>query len=227
MARVLLVEDDGALAEGLEYALTLEAFEVLRARTLAQADGFLQAEAFDIIILDVMLPDGSGLDYCVKIKERHQTPVLFLTACDQEYQIVLGLDRGADDYITKPFRVRELVSRIRAILRRAGAAPAHRLVSGPLVLDTKAGELHAQGTPVPLTRNEYRLLRIFMDHPRQVLTRAQLLGALWDAEGQFVDDNTLSVSIRRLREKLDGVFPGAIATVRGTGYMWDREVTGA
>jgi DNA-binding response OmpR family regulator len=227
MSRVLLVEDDGALAEGLEYALTLEAFEVLRARTLAQADGFLQAEAFDIIILDVMLPDGSGLDYCVKIKEHCQAPVLFLTACDQEYQIVLGLDRGADDYITKPFRVRELVSRIRAILRRAGAAPANRLVSGPLVLDTKTSELHAQGAPVPLTRNEYRLLRFFMDHPRQVLTRAQLLAALWDAEGQFVDDNTLSVSIRRLREKLDSVFPGAIATVRGTGYMWDREVTGA
>ncbi len=227
MSRVLLVEDDGALAEGLEYALTLEDFEVLRARTLAQADGFLRAEAFDIIILDVMLPDGSGLDYCVKIKERCPTPVLFLTACDQEYQIVLGLDRGADDYITKPFRVRELVSRIRAILRRAGAAPANRLVSGPLVLDTKTSELHAQGAPVPLTRNEYRLLRFFMDHPRQVLTRAQLLAALWDSEGQFVDDNTLSVSIRRLREKLDGVSPGAIATVRGTGYMWDREVTGA
>lgn len=228
MANVLLVEDDGALAEGLTYALNLEKFTVAHVRTLRQADEALQGQKFDIILLDVMLPDGSGLDFLVKIKERCATPVLFLTACDQEYQIILGLDRGADDYITKPFRVRELISRMRVILRRAGDAPSFRLVSGLLTLDTQSAELFQSGKPLPLTHMEYKLLLYFMKHPKQALTRTQLLGGLWDNGGQFVDDNTLSVNIRRLREKIeeDSAAPLYIITVRGIGYMWNREVLG-
>jgi DNA-binding response OmpR family regulator len=228
MADVLLVEDDGALAEGLTYALNLEKFTVSHARTLRQADEALQAQKFDIIILDVMLPDGSGLDFLVKIKKRYATPVLFLTACDQEYQIILGLDRGADDYITKPFRVRELISRIGVILRRTGTASSFRLVSGPLTLDTQSTELYLNGNPLPLTLMEYKLLLYFMKHPKQALTRARLLAGLWDNGGQFVDDNTLSVNIRRLREKIEenSASPQYITTVRGIGYMWNREVIG-
>lgn len=226
MADVLLVEDDNALAEGLTYALNLEKFTVTHVRTLCRAEEALAIQKYDVIILDVMLPDGSGLDFIIKIRQRLATPVLFLTACDQEYQVILGLDRGADDYITKPFRVRELISRIRVILRRAETAPAYRLVSGALTLDTQRTELYLNGRLLPLTHLEYKLLLFFMQHPRQTLTRAALLAGLWDNAGQFVDDNTLSVNIRRLREKIeeDSADPRYIVTVRGVGYLWDGEV---
>ncbi|MGI6168950.1 MAG: response regulator transcription factor [Christensenellales bacterium] len=226
MAHILLIEDDQALAEGLEYALKLEQFTVSHAKTLERADQLLSSQSFNLIILDVMLPDGSGLDYCVKVRQRFATPVLFLTACDQEYQIILGLDRGADDYVTKPFRVRELISRIRVILRRGSAGGAtHQLISGGLTLDVNHALLEKDRRSVQLTPLEYKLLHFLMCHPSQTLSRSQILAELWDNGGRFVDDNTLSVNIRRLREKIDEPGqPSYIATIRGIGYLWEQEV---
>lgn len=225
MPHILLIEDDLALSEGLEYALKLEQFSVSHAKTLRHADSLLEEQSFDLIIIDVMLPDGNGLDYCVKVKQQTTTPVLFLTACDQEYQVILGLDRGADDYVTKPFRVRELISRIRAILRRSGVSCA-RLVCGDLTLDLSHAAVQKAGRLILLTPLEYKLLLFLMRHPQQTLTRSRILAELWDNDGNFVDDNTLSVNIRRLRDKIDTPnMPSAIATVRGVGYLWDREVT--
>lgn len=219
MINILLVEDDEAISEGLRYSLEQEGYRVTACARRDAALTALRREAFDLLLLDVMLPDGSGYDICRHAKAHGDTPVLFLTACDEEVNVVMGLDIGADDYITKPFRIRELQSRIRSVLRRCGGQKnLYRF--GSLTLDVSSARAAVNGEEVLLTALEYRLLLTFAAHPGQVLTRGQLLSGLWDEGGNFVNDNTLTVYIKRLREKLAGAgAQGLIRTVRGLGYQ--------
>jgi two-component system, OmpR family, response regulator RegX3 len=236
MNRILLVEDDDLLAEGLIFALEKEAYHLDRASSVSEARVRLSGQMYDLLLLDVMLPDGTGFELCRQLRTGSDVPVIFLTACDDEVNVVLGLELGGDDYMTKPFRLRELISRIKAILRRAGgtsasstsAAAGHGAEEGTLssagitlrLMETKAEK---SGAELDLTPVEYRLLTLFLRHPGMTLTRSKLLDRLWDEQGEFVDDNTLSVHIRRLREKVedDPSHPSRIRTVRGVGYRWE------
>jgi len=225
---ILLVEDDLSLSVAIEYALKAEGFNVNVAGTLQEAKNKLSSD-IDIVLLDVMLPDGLGYDFCKSIREKSQLPVIFLTACDEEANIVMGLDIGGDDYITKPFRIKELVSRIRAVKRRTVKSSVEEcgvLSSMGITVNTMESKVFKDNVDVQLTNLEYRLLLVFLNNPRQVLTRNRLLEILWDVNGEFVDDNALSVYIRRLREKIElrPDKPEIILTVRGTGYKWDSDV---
>lgn len=221
MKTVLLVEDDKTIAMGLEYSLRQEGYGVVTAFSAAQAKKAVQETPFDIAILDLSLPDGSGYDICKQIKASGDRPVVFLTACDDEVNVVMGLDMGADDYITKPFRIRELMSRLRTVLRRAdkSAENADEICLCDLRINTKQAKVRKNGEDVPLSALEYRLLLTLAAYPGQVLSRSQLL-AVWDVAGEFVNDNTLTVYIKRLREKIedDPQNPRIIQTVRGLGY---------
>jgi DNA-binding response OmpR family regulator len=222
MKTVLLVEDDKTIVMGLEYTLKQEGYEVIVCYNAAQAEKAVDEPLFDIALLDLSLPDGSGYDICRRIKARGDKPVVFLTACDDEVNVVMGLDMGADDYITKPFRIRELMSRLRTVLRRADKAAdnSDELCLGDVTINTKQARVLKNGTEVLLTALEYRLLLTLAVHPGQVLSRSQLLEGIWDIAGEFVSDNTLTVYIKRLREKIetDPQNPTLIQTVRGLGY---------
>ncbi len=222
MKRILLVEDDKTIVLGLEYSLSQEGYEVISCYNAAQAKAAIESAQFDLAILDLSLPDGSGYDICRLIKLRGGQPVVFLTACDDEVNVVMGLDMGADDYITKPFRVRELSSRLRSVLRRAEKQDEGReeLSFADIRIDTKKARVTKNGAEVLLTALEYRLLLALAAHPGQVLSRSQLLEGIWDISGDFVNDNTLTVYIKRLREKIedDAQNPKIIHTVRGLGY---------
>ncbi len=220
--KMLLVEDDKTIAAGLCYSLEAEGYEPVACYDLASAKKAVEREIFDLCILDLTLPDGSGYELCRLIKSRDDTPVIFLTACDEEINVVMGLDMGADDYITKPFRVRELMSRIKSVLRRSQKGGAGRSVFqiGPLKINTQEAKVYRNDEEIQLTALEYRLLLTFVNHEGQVLTRGQLLEGIWDVAGDFVNDNTLTVYIKRLRDKLedDPQNPKIIRTVRGLGY---------
>jgi two-component system response regulator VicR len=222
MKTILLVEDDKTIVMGLEYSLQQEGYGVICCYNTADALKAVREKSFDLALLDLSLPDGSGYDICRSIRESGDTPVVFLTARDEEVNVVMGLDMGADDYITKPFRVRELMSRIRGVLRRAEKTdgPNDELRLGRLVINTRQARVTRGGEELMLTALEYRLLLTFAAHPGQVLTRSQLLEGIWDIAGDFVTDNTLSVYVRRLREKVedDPNSPALIQTVRGLGY---------
>lgn len=221
MMRLLLVEDDEAIAVGLEYSLSQEGFEVITCYNAASALERIAAEGFDFAIIDISLPDGNGFDVCKKLKEKGDTPVIFLTARDDEGSVVMGLDIGADDYITKPFRLRELHSRIRAVLRRASKSSQDHIISiGSLTINLAEGKVKKNGREVVLTALEYRILLTLITNRGRVLTRDQLLQSIWDVSGDFVNDNTLTVYIKRLREKIedDPQNPTIIKTVRGIGY---------
>ncbi len=227
--RVLMVEDDQVIAEGLKFSLEQEGYEVAWAGTvkdaLKQLDGGADGQRPDICLLDLMLPDGSGYQVCRAIREKSRMPILFLTACDDEVNTVMALEQGADDYIAKPFRVRELLARMRAILRRTaeGAAGRDTVTVGACQVNVKTGKVYAGGREVALTAMEYRLLLVFLNNRGQNLTRQQILDSIWDGAGDFVNDNTLSVYIRRLRNKLgDGEENQLIKTVRGIGYRMER-----
>ncbi|MDP4092629.1 MAG: response regulator transcription factor [Bacillota bacterium] len=231
MYDILLVEDDGTLAVGIEYALKNEGFNVAVANSAANAENLLKSRQFEMILLDVMLPDGNGYDLCRSLRKISDIPVIFLTACDEEVNVVLGLDIGGDDYITKPFRLKELISRINAVLRRRGKENSQnngRLVSGSIQVFTLQGKVKKDNEDLQLTALEYRLLLTLIKHPNQVMGRNAILEALWDFAGEFVDDNTLSVYIKRLREKIGDNLTGPryILTVRGLGYKWNCDVRG-
>lgn len=228
MNKILVVEDDSALALGIEFAVKKEGFDVLVANTIKDAENQFNSKNFDLILLDVMLPDGNGYDLCKRIREKSQVPIIFLTACDEEVNVVLGLDIGGDDYITKPFRVKELISRIKAALRRVKReeiSTNNCIKSGSIILYQLETKVVKNEEELLLTPVEYKLLRFFMSNSKQTLTRETILNKLWDIGGEFVDDNTLSVYIRRLREKLEDnpSSPKYIVTVRGMGYKWDIE----
>lgn len=228
MNRILLVEDDASLALGIEFTLTDEQYEVKVAGTVAEAKRQLETATFDIILLDVNLPDGNGYELCKYIRAKSDVPVIFLTACDDEVNIVLGLDIGGDDYITKPFRVKELLSRIKAIIRRnsRGTQSGVILKSGEITIDTAKAVVKRMEEEVTLTAQEYRLLLIFMNRPHLLLKREEILRELLEGAEAFFDENTLSVYIKRVREKIEAnpKEPEYIITQRGLGYKWNWDV---
>ncbi len=219
MRRIFLVEDDRAIAKNLVLLLRAEGFEVAHAPTRAQALTELARGPFDLALIDISLPDGNGFSLLTEIREKQDIPVIFLTASGDEASVVTGLSLGADDYVTKPFRPRELMARIAAALRRRGRAASAFEVGG-LRVDLASGLVTRNGEEVFLSALEYRLLLVLLNNPKGVVTRARLLDELWDAAGEFVNDNTLTVYIKRLREKIeeDPANPKIILTVRGTGY---------
>jgi len=220
---LLLVEDDKSLLEGLCYSLEREGYELETALSLAEARELLGRGSYELMLLDVSLPDGSGFTLCQELREQGiKTPVLFLTAMDEECHIVRGLDCGGDDYLVKPFRLGELCARIRALLRRRDAGTAGLLLSPPLRIDMRNSRVSLRGEPLELTGAEYRLLCLLVENTGRVMLRRTILDALWDGRGCYVDDNTLSVYIRRLREKIerDPSKPEHLLTVRGFGYQW-------
>lgn len=220
--RILLVEDDRTIASGLEYSLTQGGYEVAVASCAAQAVERMNETEFDLYLLDLTLPDGSGYDICRRVKEKADRPVVFLTACDDEINVVTGLDMGADDYITKPFRIREVLSRIKSVLRRYQKSDPGKTVLrvGDIRVNTQEAKVYKGEREVLLTALEYRLLLTLLRQEGCVLSRNQLLEGIWDIAGDFVNDNTLTVYIKRLRDKLEDepASPRLILTVRGLGY---------
>ena len=239
--KVCVVEDDPIITEGLKIALAQEGYEVFAVDGMQKAkEAIEEVDQFDVCLLDVMLPDGDGYQVCRAIRERSSVPILFLTACDDEVHTVLALEQGADDYIAKPFRIRELTARIKAILRRTersrgpeeGAAKdlsasgqaekADRsgvVMVGRNELNLHTGKVFRGGEEIFLSAVEYRLLLVFVRGRGQLLTRQQILNDMWDSAGDFVNDNTLTVYVKRLRKKLETEGDEAlISTVRGIGY---------
>ncbi|WP_339302427.1 response regulator transcription factor [Paenibacillus sp. FSL R5-0519] len=230
MNRLLLVEDDENLVFGIQYTLSNEGYEVVVASSLVEARQALQAQLIDLILLDVTLPDGSGYQLCSEIRVTSQVPIIFLTALDEEANVVAGLDLGADDYVTKPVRTKELISRIKAVLRRnnKGKQEVGLWISDNIQVRILEGTVLKNNSEITLTALEYRLLLMLISHPKQIYSRSSILNHLWDLSGDFIDDNTLSVHIRRLREKIEDIpaAPQYIVTVRGIGYKWNVEVIG-
>ncbi|MFE8697365.1 response regulator transcription factor [Cytobacillus sp. FJAT-53684] len=222
--KILIVEDDKTIATGLEYSLQQDSYSTVICFDVASAKKVLveQSDQLNLCLFDLSLPDGSGYELCKIVKESSDIPVIFLTANDDEINVVMGLDMGADDYITKPFRIRELLSRIKSVLRRYQKSPQKNsnIYIENIRINTLEGKVFKQNEEMTLTALEYRLLLIFANHIGQVLTRNQLLEQIWDVAGDFVNDNTLTVYIKRLREKLedDPQKPTLIKTVRGLGY---------
>jgi len=229
-SRILLLEDDLGLIDGLRYSLNKNGFELEIARTVKDALNLLTKYKFDLLLLDVTLPDGTGFMVCENVrKSGNKVPIIFLTASDEEFNVIRGLDSGGDDYITKPFKLGELCSRIRALLRRVGntkSASPSLLEYGDIVIDPFFNRVMLNGKPLELTSAEYRLLTLLVLNSGRILTRKVILDELWDGTGDFVDDNTLSVYVRRLREKVEinPSQPKHLITVRGFGYQW-KEVS--
>lgn len=221
MTHVLLVDDDTSIVSSLRTFLNQEGFQVTSSNNHKETIDLLDSGQyhFDLALLDVSLPDGSGFSLCSAIKANSDIPVIFLTASDDEYSVVAGLDLGADDYISKPFRPRELISRMNSVLRRyhRGSQP---LEYHELKADTVRGLVYKNNVELTLSALEYRLLLLFLSNQGIVLTRSRLLDELWDMAGEFVNDNTLTVYIKRLREKIeaDPAHPEYIKTIRGLGY---------
>lgn len=224
MKTILLVEDDEGLRRGVSFTFEKEGYQVREASTLAAARAVLENAEVDLVILDLGLPDGPGLVFCEELRRHSPVPILILTARNLETDEVAGLMAGADDYITKPFSLAVLRARVQALLRRRENQSAI-LKAGACVLDQSACRLTVSGQEIPITATEYRLLQYLMQHAGQVLTRQQLLEALWDDTGNYVDENTLAVNISRLRTKLetDPHHPQQIVTVRGIGYQFAGE----
>lgn len=224
MTKILLVEDDSLIVENLSAILKEEGFLVKSAPGQRGALDFLEKESFDLILLDVSLADGNGFAVCSAVRALVDTPIIFLTASGDEYSVVTGLELGAEDYISKPFRPRELVSRIRSVLRRCGRVQSC-LEIGDLRVDTVRAQVRKGKEEIYLSALEYRLLLTFLNHRGMVLTRGQLLEEIWDVAGEFVNDNTLTVYIKRLRDKIetDPQNPVLIKTIRGLGYRLGEE----
>lgn len=222
MNKILLVEDDKEIIENLSEFLRHEGFDVKNATGQTSALDLLKENTFDLVLLDVMLADGNGFTTCSAIKSEYNLPVIFLTASGDEYSTVTGFELGADDYISKPFRPRELISRIKNILRLTGNSGGITKI-GDVSVDTVKGTASRDGKDLYLSALEYRLLLVFINNKNTVLTRTQLLETIWDVAGEFVNDNTLTVYIKRLREKIekDPQNPQIIKTIRGMGYRLD------
>lgn len=225
MINVLMIEDDSTIAFGVKYALEQEGFNLDICKDLESSRKSINDKEYNIILLDVMLPDGNGYEFCEEIRKIIDTPIIFLTACDEEVNVVTGLDIGGDDYVTKPFRVRELISRMNAVLRRRGNGNENKKVVkfGDLSMHTLEARVYKNGEEIFLTSVEYKLLLILTQNKNVVLSRTKILEKLWDVTYDFVNDNTLTVYIKRLREKIedDSTDPKYIITVRGLGYKWD------
>lgn len=225
MSKIFLLEDDLALINGLSFAFKKEGFELDVARTIAEAGNMWVDGKYDLLILDVALPDGTGFELCRKVRQVSKVPIIFLTASDDEIDIVMGLDMGGDDYITKPFKLGVLMSRINAILRRTKnfAAADTVLQSNGIKIMLLQGQAYKNGELLDLTAAEYKLLCLFMKNPNRVLSKEQILDILWDCDGNYIDSSTLSVYMRRLRIKVEDnpSEPQMLVTVRRMGYKWN------
>lgn len=225
MKRIFFVEDDLSLINGLTFAMKKQGYEVEVAHTSLEAENLWADGKYNLVILDVSLPDGSGFDICKKIRRTSKIPIMFLTAVDEETDIIMGLDIGADDYITKPFKLAVFLSRINALLRRSDnfSQPDTELSSNGITVHLLRGEGYKSGEPLELTSSEYKLLCMFMENPNVVLSPEQILGRLWDCDENYIDNKTLTVYIRRLRMKIEDNpgEPRKIVTVRGMGYKWN------
>lgn len=224
--KLFLLEDDSSLIQGLSFAFQKQGFETSIARTLKEADALWAEGKYDLLVLDVSLPDGSGFEFCKKVRLVSKVPIIFLTASDEETQIIMGLDIGGDDYITKPFKLGVLISRIQALLRRANSfqTTETELQSNGIKVLLLQRQVYKNGTLLDLTAAEYKLLCLFMQNPNMVLTKTQILDRLWDCDGNYLDSSTLTVYIRRLRMKIEDnpSEPQMLLTARGMGYQWNR-----
>lgn len=224
MSKIFFVEDDLSLISGLSFALKKQGYEVDNARTINEAEDLWQDDKYDLAILDVSLPDGTGYQLCEKIRLTSKIPIIFLTAADEETDIIMGLDMGADDYITKPFKLAVFLSKVNAILRRSNDFNQKNTVlnSNGISVNLLNGDVTKNGETLNLTSGEYKLLCLFMENPNIILSQEQILGKLWDSNNDFIDNSTLTVYIRRLRKKVedDPSNPTNIVTVRRMGYKW-------
>jgi len=222
MKRILIVEDDENLSRGIAFSFEKEGFVVHSADTLRAGKSIFNQHSFDVVILDLNFPDGDGVDFCKVIREKSNVPIIMLTARDLETDEVSGLMAGADDYVTKPFSLSVLRARVEVILRRGSAKENHVIQSGIYRLDTTACKLYRESEEIIISATEFRLLHYFMTHAGQVLSKEQILAALWDSQGNFIDENTLSVNISRLRAKIeyDPKKPIKLKTIHGMGYVW-------
>ena len=228
MSKILLLEDDLSVIKGLSFVFKKQGFELSIARTLKEAEGMWKDGKYDLLILDVSLPDGCGFEFCKKVRLTSKVPIIFLTASDEETSIIMGLDIGGDDYITKPFKLGVFVSRINALLRRANSFQAMdtELQSNGIKVLLLQGQVFKNGVLLDLTAVEYKLLCLFMRNPNMVLTKEQILDRLWDCDGNYIDSSTLTVYMRRLRMKIEDnpSEPQMLRTVRGMGYKWNITV---
>lgn len=215
--KILLVEDNESIILGLEYLLIQENYQVATARNIRDAYDVVDKESVDLILLDISLPDGNGFDFCKDVKKRNDISVIFLTAREEESDVVNGLELGADDYIVKPFRNRELISRIKSVLRRNGKG-SMLLRCGDITINLETGKVSRGEREIILTKLEYRILTTMLAYPGKLFTREEILAGIWDISNNFVNDNTLSVTIKRIREKLGDEDGEIIKTVRGIGY---------
>ena len=228
MNRILLLEDDISLISGLSFALKKQGFEIENARTIKEAGEYWRKGRYNLLILDVSLPDGCGFEFCKMVRKESEVPIIFLTASDEEMNIIMGLDIGGDDYITKPFKLGVLVSRVNALLRRTKSIRKNdaELVSNGIKINLLQTVVYKNGEQIELTAGEYKLLCLFMQNPNIVLTKDQILQRLWDCDADYIDSSTLTVYIRRLRMKVENnpSEPEMILTVRGMGYKWNENI---
>ena len=220
--KILLVEDNEAIILGLQYLLEQEGYTCQVARRRREAERMAAGEPPDLLLLDIGLPDGDGYQLCQTFRQQYTFPVIFLTAREEEEDVVRAFDLGADDYIIKPFRNRELLSRIKNVLRRGGREQ-EVLQCGHITLEVESGRVRVSGEEVRLTKLEYKILYYLMKHQDRVFSREEILSRIWDASGNFVEDNTLTVTVKRLREKI-GDDGNMIKTIRGIGYRMDRKI---
>lgn len=225
MADILLIEDEESVNRGIEFTLTKEGYQVDTAGTIHEAETLLKQENPEMIICDVNLPDGSGLDLICRIRKKSTAHVICLTAMDTEIDQVMGYEAGADDYVTKPFSLSVLVLKVNAFFRRQKKDKALLIESEGIVVNLSEMTARKDGQEISFTKNEWKMLKLFLENPRQILSKKQILERLFDSEGDFVDENTVAVNIRRLREKIetDSSHPKYIRNVRGLGYLWDCE----
>lgn len=222
---IFLLEDDEAIGIGLTYSLENEGYKVTLAKSVKEAEKIIDEKEFSLYILDLTLPDGSGYDVCKRIKAKGDLPVIFLTAYDDEVNVIMGFELGADDYISKPFRVKELMLRIKSVMRRYSNETSDGIIKiNNLKINTNEAKVYKNNEEIILTAMEYRLLLILLSNRGKVLSRTALLENIWDVAGDFVEDNTLTVYIKRLRDKIeeDPAKPEFIKTVRGLGYVIEK-----
>lgn len=227
MSNILVVEDDENVNRGITFSLKKAGYEVFSAGTIKEARKYADANKMDIVICDVNLPDGTGLDFVSWVRENQNTYIICLTALDQEIDQVMGYEAGADDYITKPFSLSVLLLKIEAYFNRKKDTETRKeVVSKDIRVSTVEMKVFVKGEEVCLTKNEWRMLTLFLQHPKQVLSKTQILENIFDVDGEYVDENTVAVNIRRLREKIeeDPANPLYLKNIRGLGYVWNQEV---
>lgn len=225
MNTILLLEDDESINRGISFTLEKDGYQVYSCKTVTEAERVFHQKDIELLLCDVTLPDGNGLDFVKRVRRESGVHIIFLTALDQEIDQVMGYEAGADDYMTKPFSLSVLKLKISAYFKKRSGEAQERIESGNICFYMKEMRVLAAGKEVSLTKNEWKMLRIFMEHPRQILSKNQLLEQLFDTDGEFVDENTIAVNVRRLREKIepDSSKPEYIKNVRGIGYLWDKE----